>query len=276
MTALTCMVACLASSFSPESPVPSALILTGGLAPEPNIYSLLAQAPFPVFAGSDDTYTTAKQVAEVRSEIWSGHRRKVASALGLWARRVDEAELVERLHLPRLERMTPLRFLHELIERARAQRRHIVLPEGTDVRILRAAEILHRRDVCDLTVLGNESEVRELASTQGIDLNGITIMDPATSELRQQFAQKYAELRAHKGVDLARALEVMLDGSYFGTMMVAAGRGGRDGVRRRAHHRAHHPAGAGVREDARGRQDGLFRVPDAHAGPRAGLRGLRG
>ncbi|RNL57389.1 phosphate acetyltransferase [Arthrobacter oryzae] len=192
------LVACLASSFSPESPVPAALILTGGLAPEPNIYSLLAQAPFPVFATADDTYVTARRVSEVRSEIWSGHRRKVASALGLWSRRVDEAELVERLHLPRLERTTPLRFLHELIERARSQRRHIVLPEGTDIRILRAAEILHRRDVCELTVLGREAEVRE-------------------------FAQKYAELRAHKGVDLAKALEVMQDESYFGTMMVQLG-----------------------------------------------------
>ena len=218
------MVACLASSFSPEFPVPSALILTGGLAPDPNIYSLLAQAPFPVFAAPDDTYTTAKRVSEVRSEIWSGHRRKVASALGLWARRVDEAELLERLHLPRLERMTPLRFLHDLIERARLQRRHIVLPEGTDVRILRAAEILHRRDVCDLTVLGNESD----GPGAGVH--------PGHRPLRHQHhgsrprrscasssREKYAELRAHKGVDLARALEVMLDGSYFGTMMVQLG-----------------------------------------------------
>ncbi|WP_082574890.1 phosphate acetyltransferase [Arthrobacter sp. Soil763] len=217
------LVACLASSFSPEFPVPSALILSGGLAPDPTIYSLLAQAPFPIFAAPDDTYVTAKRVSEVRSEIWSGHRRKVASALGLWAKRVDEAELLERLHLPRPERMTPLRFLHDLIERARAQRRHIVLPEGTDVRILRAAEILHRRDVCELTVLGREADVRELAATQGIDLAGINIVDPATSELRRDFAQKYAELRAHKGVDLAKALEVMQDESYFGTMMVQLG-----------------------------------------------------
>jgi phosphate acetyltransferase len=217
------LVACLASSLSPEFPVPSALILTGGLAPDANIYSLLAQSPFPVFASPDDTYSTAKQVSEVRSEIWSGHRRKVASALGLWSKRVDEAELVERLHLPRPERMTPLRFLHELIERARSQRRHIVLPEGTDVRILRAAEILHRRDVCELTVLGREADVREAAATQGIDLSGINIVDPATSRLRQEFAQKYAELRAHKGADLPGALELMLDVSYFGTMMVQLG-----------------------------------------------------
>ena len=270
------MVACLASSFSPEFPVPSALILTGGLAPDPNIYSLLAQAPFPVFAAPDDTYTTAKRVSEVRSEIWSGHRRKVASALGLWAKRVDEAELVERLHLPRLERMTPLRFLHDLIERARLQRRHIVLPEGNDVRILRAAEILHRRDVCDLTILGNESAVRELASTQGIDLSGMSIVDPATSELRQQFA---AEVRGAAGAQgrgpgpgagshARRQLLRHHDG--------AARRGGRHGVRRRAHHGPHHPSRAGVRQDPGRRQDRLLGVPDADAGPGAGLRRLRG
>ena len=217
------MVACLASSFSPEFPVPSGLILTGGLAPDANIYPLLASAPFPVFATEDDTYTTARRVSEVRSEIWSGHRRKVASALGLWSRQVDEAEMLERLHLPRAERMTPLRFLHDLIERARSQRRHIVLPEGKDIRILKAAEILHRRDVCDLTLLGREADVRELAASRGIDLAGINIVDPATSELRQDFAARYAELRAHKGVDLARALEVMQDESYFGTMMVQLG-----------------------------------------------------
>ena len=217
------MVACLASSFSPEFPVPSGLILTGGLAPDANIYPLLASAPFPVFATTDDTYTTARRVSEVRSEIWSGHRRKVASALGLWSRQVDEAEILERLHLPRPERMTPLRFLHDLIERARSQRRHIVLPEGTDPRILRAAEILHRRDVCDLTLLGREADIRELAAGRGIDLAGINIVDPATSELRRDFAARYAELRAHKGVDLARALEVMQDESYFGTMMVQLG-----------------------------------------------------
>ena len=119
--------------------------------------------------------------------------------------------------------MTPLRFLHDLIERARSQRRHIVLPEGTDPRILRAAEILHRRDVCDLTLLGREADIRELAAGRGIDLAGINIVDPASSELRQEFAARYAELRAHKGVDLARALEVMQDESYFGTMMVQLG-----------------------------------------------------
>lgn len=217
------MVGALASTFSPEFPVPAAMILTGGLAPDAHILPLLAQAPFPVFAYEGDTYHAARGVSEVRSEIWTGHRRKVASALGAWARHVDDDELVERLNLPRPDTMTPLRFLHELIGRARSQRTRIVLPEGTDVRILRAADILHRRDVCDLTLLGNESQVREIAAANGVPLEGIDVVDPALSPLRERFAEEYARLRAHRGVDLAKALEVMLDVSYFGTMMVQLG-----------------------------------------------------
>ena len=217
------MVATLASAFSPEFPVPSGMILTGGLAPDPHVLTFLAHAPFPVFAHDGDTFRAAQEVSEVRSEITTGQRRKVAAAMGAWARSVDESELLERLTLPRPATMTPLRFLHELIERARSERKHVVLPEGNDSRVLAAAEILHRRDVCELTVLGSVSAVEELAASHGIDLNGINIVDPALSPLREAFAVEYHRLRAHKGIDLAHAREVMLDGSYFGTMMVQLG-----------------------------------------------------
>ncbi|MDJ0357360.1 phosphate acetyltransferase [Paenarthrobacter sp. PH39-S1] len=218
------IVATLASALSPGLAVPSALVLTGGLAPDEHIRPLLAQAPFPVFTVPDDTYRTAQRVGRVRGEIATGERRKAAAALGAWAKAVDESELLERLSLPRPARMTPLRFLHDLIERARSQRRHIVLPEGSDVRVLHAAEILRRRDVCDLTLLGPAAQIRELAVSRGIDLTGITIVDPAHSPLREQFAVEYARLRAHKNVELAAARDTMLDGSYFGTMMVQLGK----------------------------------------------------
>ncbi|AJT41901.1 phosphate acetyltransferase [Psychromicrobium lacuslunae] len=217
------IIATLASSFSPEFPVPSGMILSGGLAPDAHIYPLLAGAPFPVFDSPEDTYHTARRVSEVRSEIWSSQNRKAAAALGVWSKRVDETELLERLEIPRPVKMTPLRFLHELIERARQERKHIVLPEGQDPRILRAAEILRRRDVCDLTILGPEGQIRELAASHGVDLRGITLIDPADSELLEDFAAEYARLRAHKGMDLSRAREIMLEASYFGTMMVQLG-----------------------------------------------------
>ena len=95
-------------------------------------------------------------------------------------------------------------FEYTLLDRARAAPRHIVLPEGTDERVLRAAEILLRRRVVELTLLGPEDEVRGAAARLGVDLCGAHVLDPADPELRERFAQEYAERRAHKGVTRRR------------------------------------------------------------------------
>ena len=121
-------------------------------------------------------------------------------------------------------RVTPLRFEYELIERAKGSRQHIVLPEGKDERILRAAEILLRRRVADLTLLGDPEEIREIASTLGVQLGDTMIVNPLTSDWRFGFADTYLELRRHKGVTEDRAREVMMDVSYFGAMMVYQGK----------------------------------------------------
>ena len=114
-------------------------------------------------------------------------------------------------------------FEHELIARAKSDRRHVVLPEGTDERILRASEILLRRNVVDLTLLGNEQEIRSLASSLGLNLDRAATLDPATSDDQEEFAQTYYGLRQHKGITQDYAHDVMRDVSYFGTMMVYKG-----------------------------------------------------
>lgn len=121
------------------------------------------------------------------------------------------------------QRVTPLMFEYELIQRAKSQRKHIVLPESADERVLRAAEILSLRDVVSLTLLGVESEVRLRAAHLGLKLKGVKIVDPRTSPLRRGFAQAYHELRKHKNVTLEAAYDVMVDVSYFDTMMVHLG-----------------------------------------------------
>jgi phosphate acetyltransferase len=217
------LVTALATARTPGFPATSGILVTGPRPVEDTVLPLLAEAPFPVFATQEDTFTAASRVAGMRGELGAGQPRKNAAALGTWYKGVDEAELLQRLSLPAPATTTPLRFLHQLTERARGQRRRIVLPEGEDLRILRAAEIIHRRDICDLVVLGDTTAVRELAASNGVDLAGIEVVDPERSEFLEPFAAEYARLRAHKGVTLEAARERMSDRSYFGTMMVHLG-----------------------------------------------------
>ncbi|WP_237200677.1 phosphate acetyltransferase [Rothia nasimurium] len=228
------MVATLASALSPTFPAPSGMLLTGGLAAELKgdtaIGQLVEKAPFPVFSTQLDTFKAGRAVSMVRGQLALGQPRKIATALGEWFRNVDEKELFERLELERPATMTPLRFLHNLIEKARSDRRSIVLPEGYDPRILRAASIIVRRDFCDLTLIGNPEKIAEICQRESIDLpiaedgkRGVTIIDLDNNEYSEDFATTYAELRAHKGMTLEGAQNRMMDPSYFGTMLVHKG-----------------------------------------------------
>ena len=116
--------------------------------------------------------------------------------------------------------MSPLMFEYSLFERARKQRKHIVLPEGSDDRVLQAAEILRFRDVVDITILGEEDKILARCAGLGLRLEGVNFIDPRTSELREEFAETFFELRKHKGITLDNARDTMSDVSYFGTMMV--------------------------------------------------------
>ena len=114
-------------------------------------------------------------------------------------------------------------FEYELLERAAADRKHIVLPEGMDDRILRAAEILIRRGVVDITLLGDVGEVREKIGKLGLDLDAAAIEDPTRSDWLDDFGATYFELRKHKGISEQAARDTVTDVSYFGTMMVHKG-----------------------------------------------------
>ncbi|RMB59602.1 phosphate acetyltransferase [Tessaracoccus antarcticus] len=122
--------------------------------------------------------------------------------------------------------MTPLRFEHLLLRRARAARQHIVLPEGDEPRILLAAAALLTRGVCRLTLLGDPLAIKAKAAELGADISCAEFINPADSEHLEQFAMRYAELRAKKGVTLEQAREKVTDVSYFGTMMVLEGLAG--------------------------------------------------
>ena len=139
-------------------------------------------------------------------------------------RYVDMSELLERLAIPIPTVTTPQMFTYQLMEWARADRKHIVLPEGDDDRILQAAGRLLRRGVADLTILGEEAEIRSRAAELGVDLiGGDGARTRRTSDLCEKFAEQYAEMRKHKGMTVEQAREIIHDVSYFGTMLVYNG-----------------------------------------------------
>ncbi|MDF2823964.1 MAG: phosphate acetyltransferase, partial [Mycobacterium sp.] len=200
----------------------SAVILNGGLDLHPSIAALVdgLRLRLPIIATDLGTFATASAVAGARGRVTVDSARKIDTALELMDRHVDTADLLNQLAIEIPAVTTPQMFEYQLIDRARADRKRIVLPEGDDDRILKAAGRLLDRGVADLTILGDEAAVRARAAELGVDLSAATVLDPRTSELCDQFAQQYAELRKKKGVTVEQAREIIHDVSYFGTMLV--------------------------------------------------------
>lgn len=201
------------------------IILNGGLLPHPAIDKLVKglRPTLPLIANRHRTYDTAEMVSNTGSRITVDSMRKIDTALALVAEHIDGAELAERIRVPTSTVTTPQMFEYRLLERARVARRHIVLPEATDDRILLAAGRLLSRGIVDLTLLGVEDAVRRRGAELGVDLDAARVIDPESSDLRDTFGAEYARLRAHKGVTEDRGREIMRDISYFGTMMVHLG-----------------------------------------------------
>ena len=201
------------------------ILLTGGYQFPDSIRRLSegVQQSLPIALTDLGTFTTAERLMRVRGPITKDSSRKIENAHRVFAEQVDQAALLAAIDVSASDVRTPLMFEYQLMERARADRQRIVLPESEDDRILEAAAILLRRGVADLILLGDETQVRARASTLGLDLDEASIVSPLDTELVEKFAAAYAEARAHKGMTVERAREIVTDISYFGTMMVHLG-----------------------------------------------------
>ncbi|QES48165.1 phosphate acetyltransferase [Streptomyces venezuelae] len=218
------VVGALAAHTSGTPPI-AGVLLTLNERPAPHILTMAARlAPgTPVVSVAGNSFPTAAELFSLQSRLNSATPRKLETALGLFERHVATGELRDLLSVARSERVTPMMFEHELLEQARSERRRVVLPEGTEERVLRAADVVLRRGVCDLTLLGDTQAVRKKAADLGVDISGAEIVDPAVSPLRERFAEYYAKARAHKGMTVELANDVVTDVNYFGTLMVQEG-----------------------------------------------------
>jgi len=220
------ILASLSARSSTSYPEVSGIVLTGGLVPSDNVRRLIegwSGKPVPIICVKGHTYLVVKQLYELYGHIEAGDQPRIATALGDFSKYVNVAELRENVITDRPAQITPKMFEYSLTERAAENRQRIVLPEGNCERILRAADILLRRGVADLTILGREDQVRALAAANGLDLTWVEVIDPQTSPLLDDFVQTYISLRQHKGVIEDMARDRMSDTTYFGTMMVHKG-----------------------------------------------------
>ncbi|MFL1379817.1 phosphate acetyltransferase [Nocardiopsis protaetiae] len=219
--------ALIAAHLSPDFPAIAGVFLTGDTdsdMPEP-VWRLLAgmHVRIPVIATGLDTFTAATLLADVRGGGAPLPDHKIESAVAAFDSGVDGPALLEHLQVARTDTVTPLMFESTLLGRARADRRRIVLAEGTEERVLRAADLVLRRDVADLTLLGDPREIRARAADLGLDVAAAELVDPEASPLRGEFAAEYARLRSHKGVTEQLAHDTVREVSYFGTLMVHLG-----------------------------------------------------
>lgn len=223
-------------------PKVAGIVLSGGIKPAPAISRLLEglAIPVPILSVPTDTFGTATRASSLRSYITADNRPKIDLSLELFEEFVDTSELEARISSIEPRGMTPRMFLYYIVQRAKAKKQHIVMPEGNDERILHAAEALLNRDIVDLTLLGRPREVRNMIQELGldIDLDRVPIIWPDESEQFDEYAESLLELRRHKGMNLDAARDLMRDVSYYGTMMVY--KGAADGMVSGAAHTTQH------------------------------------
>ncbi|HPH45538.1 MAG TPA: phosphate acetyltransferase [Chryseolinea sp.] len=218
------------------------LILTGGLLPEETILRLIEglDTVVPIIAVKTGTFATVTRVANARPMIHPDNKERIALAISLFDQHVDVQALSEKIVSFHSPNITPRMFQYQIVKRAKEKRKHIVLPEGDDDRILQAADLLIAQNVVDLTILGNKDAVAASIKrlNLSLDMEKVNIVDPATDHRFNDFVNTLHELRKEKNVTFEMARDLMLDVSYFGTMMVFKGEA--DGMVSGAAHTTQH------------------------------------
>ncbi len=238
---LDVLVALSMTLLSGNYPKIAGILLTCGIEPVDHFKNLiygLEKLPVAMLAVKEDTFEAAANVNKARPILLPENEQRLATALGLFDDHVNMKVLQDKISIIRSDVVTPVMFEYQLFNRAKQNRKHIVLPEGNDDRILQAASILLKRNVVDLTLLGNEEEIYRRAAELRIDLEGAFIIDPFDNDLIGDYAATYYKLRKHKGITKEQAKELMYDVSYLGTMMVYKGHA--DGMVSGAAHTTQH------------------------------------
>ena len=217
----------LQANISTNYPNLSGIVLTGGLIPEESIIKLIEGLSdiIPILSVAGGTYSVTNKIGTIRPRIYADNKEKIITSIQEFDKYIPTKELAERLITFKAKGITPRMFQYNLLQKAKSTKKHIVLPEGLDDRILLATKKLIDADAVTITLLGNKEQIKSKIAELDIDLdlNKINIIDPTKSDQFIEYANTLYELRKHKNVNLAMAQDLMEDVSYYGTMMVYKG-----------------------------------------------------
>lgn len=230
----------LQANKSANYPKIAGIVLSGGLKPEPPILKLIEglSEVVPILSSKTGTYDTATKISQINPRIYADNRQKIITSIKTFETYVDTDKLSDKLIKFETDGITPKMFQYNLQERAKRNKKHIVLPEGNDERVLRAAARLLELDIVELTILGEPYKIKEKATKLHLNLDKAHIINPTESPNYKFYAKTFYELRKHKNITLEVAFDVMSDVSYFGTMMVYKGHA--DGMVSGAAHTTQH------------------------------------
>ncbi|MFC0777657.1 phosphate acetyltransferase [Flavobacterium sp. HJSW_4] len=232
----------LQANESANYPTISGIILTGNIVPEESILKLIEglSAIVPIIAVDGGTYHITNKIGSIKSEIYANNTHKIETSINTFEKYVEIEALSQRVITFVAEGMTPKMFQYNMVKRAKQHRKHIVLPEGNDDRIIAAASRLLDMDVVDISIIGDKKQIESKVAELGLtfDFSKVNIINPIESEMYEDYANTYYELRKAKNVSITMARDLMEDVSYFGTMMVYKGHA--DGMVSGAAHTTQH------------------------------------
>ncbi|HEY4326261.1 MAG TPA: phosphate acetyltransferase [Mucilaginibacter sp.] len=221
------IISALQANLSTNYPKVAGMILTAGYEPEEPILRLIkgSQTVVPIIAVTTGTFETSNAVGAIRSKITSDNTKKIQLAIDTFNKYTDVTRLDKQLITYKQSGITPRMFQYQLMEWAKNSKKHIVLAEGTDERILKAAARLINQEIVDITLLGKADEIQAIIKRLNInlDLSKVKIIYPPDDAKYDDYVSTLYELRKGKNVNMEMARDLMTDVSYFGTMMVYKG-----------------------------------------------------
>jgi phosphate acetyltransferase len=221
------VLATLQADISQNYPKIAGIVVTGGFELPESVVKLIkgSKVSIPLLAVSEPSFHAATKVAGIQSKIHATDTEKIQTAIAIFRKYMDLDRLEKEIADVKPSGVTPRMFQYQLVTRAKSQKKHIVLPEGKDDRILKAADRLVKQGIVNITLLGNIAEILEAINRLGLSLaqENCQLIDPVQNIHFDDYVRTLFELRKGKNMLEGMARDLMTDVAYFGTMMVYKG-----------------------------------------------------